>query len=125
MLIFSNSGFESVFSVRIFATYFAGSQYITWLSFNPVFANIAAAAAVRHSVNHAAVQQAQPVRAEIHRNRDSIAAVAIEEQWGGAIARRIAAINDGERHARSVGRGGMQSLTDVWRSIVAAENRLL
>ena len=41
MLIFKSSGFASVFSVRIFATYFAGSQYITWLSLSPVFAKIA------------------------------------------------------------------------------------
>ena len=40
MLVFSSSGFVSVFSVRIRATYFAGSQYITWLSLSDVFTRI-------------------------------------------------------------------------------------
>ena len=41
MLVLRSSGLSSVFSVRSLATYFAGSQYITWLSLNEVFTSIA------------------------------------------------------------------------------------
>jgi len=34
---FHSSGFEWFFSGAFLQTYFAGSQYITWLSFSPVF----------------------------------------------------------------------------------------
>ena len=40
MFVFRRSGFVSVFSVRSFATYFAGSQYMTWLSLKEVFTRI-------------------------------------------------------------------------------------
>jgi hypothetical protein len=40
MLVFSTSGLSSVFSARSRATYFAGSQYITWLSLNEVFTSM-------------------------------------------------------------------------------------
>ena len=43
----------------------------------------------------------------------------------GAIARRIAAVDDGKRHSRPVGSDGMQALADVLRWIVAAKNGLL
>src|SRR6516164_5042970 len=36
MLVFRRRTLSSVFNVRSFATYFAGSQYITWLSLNEV-----------------------------------------------------------------------------------------
>ena len=41
MLHFNSSGRASVLRVRSLATYFAGSQYITWLSLRPVVTNIA------------------------------------------------------------------------------------
>ena len=41
IFIFSSSGFSSVFTVRIRATYFAGSQYITWLSLKLLVTSIA------------------------------------------------------------------------------------
>ena len=41
MLHLSKSGLPSVFSVRSLATYFAGSQYITWLSLKLVVTRIA------------------------------------------------------------------------------------
>jgi len=46
---------------------------------------------VSDCIDHAAVQQAQSIRTEIDRNRDSIAAITIEKKRCGAIARRIAA----------------------------------
>src|SRR4051812_12506202 len=41
MIVLSSSGLESVFNVRSLATYFAGSQYITWLSLSEVSTSIA------------------------------------------------------------------------------------
>ena len=41
MLVTSSSTLLSVFSVRSFATYLAGSQYITWLSWSEVFTSMA------------------------------------------------------------------------------------
>ncbi len=41
MLILKMSGFWSVFTVRSFATYLAGSQYMTWLSSKEVLTSIA------------------------------------------------------------------------------------
>src|SRR5450755_128313 len=41
ILIFNSSGLSLVFNVRSRATYFAGSQYITWLSLKLVVTRIA------------------------------------------------------------------------------------
>ncbi len=91
----------------------------------PRLSELAASADVRDGVDHATVQQARAVRTEIDRHGNSIAAVTIEKKRRGAVTQRIAAIDDGKRHARPVGSGGMQALADVLRWIVAAENRLL
>ncbi len=91
----------------------------------PRLSELSAAADVRDGVDYATVQQAEPVRTEIDRHGDSVAAVAIEKKRGRAVARRIMAVDDGKRHAGAVGSGGMQTLADVLRRIVAAENGLL
>ena len=41
MLVLSSSGLASVLTERSLATYFAGSQYITWLSWSEVSTSIA------------------------------------------------------------------------------------
>src|SRR5258708_37540963 len=65
------------------------------------------------------------MRTEIDRHRDAAAAVAIKEERGGAIARRVAPIDDRERNTRAIGGDGMETLADILRWIVAAEDWLL
>src|SRR6266567_303628 len=91
----------------------------------PRLAKLSAAAKVRHGIAHAAVQQAKPVRTEINRHGDSVAAITVEKKRRRAIARRIAAVDDGKRYAGTVGRSDMQTLADVLRWIVASKNWLL
>src|SRR4029077_9743380 len=49
----------------------------------------------------------------------------IEKKGSGAIARRVAPVDDRERHARAIRGRSVQALTDVLSRIVAAEDRLL
>ena len=75
--------------------------------------------------DHAAIEQAEAVGVEGDGNGDAVAAVTVEEQRGGAVARRVAAIDEGDGNCGAVGRGGVQALADVLRWVVAAEDRLL
>src|SRR5882724_3261312 len=91
----------------------------------PGFAQFTSAANVCYRKDDATIQKAQTIRIEIDRHGDAVAAVAIKEERGGAVARRVAPIDDRERHARTVGRGSVQPFADILSWIVAAENRLL
>src|SRR5882724_5159020 len=91
----------------------------------PGLAEFAAAAHVGDGVDHAAVEQAQAIRTEADWNGDAVAAVAVEQQRSGGVARGVAAIDDRKGNARAVGRCRVQALADVLPWIVAAEDWLL
>ena len=91
----------------------------------PGFAEFAAAANVSDGVNDAAVEETEAIGIEIYWHGDAVAAVAVEEERSGAVARGGIAIEDGERNFCAIGRGGVQAFAGVLGSMVAAENWLL
>ena len=91
----------------------------------PRFAEFAAATHVRDGVNHAAIEQAQAIGAEAHRDGDAVAAVSVEKQRRSAVPRRVAAIHNGKWNRRAIGRVGEEAFTLILRWIVAAEDGLL
>src|SRR5258708_21630205 len=70
----------------------------------PGLAEFAAAAHMGDGVDHAAVEKAQAIRTKVDWDGNAVAAVAVEEQRSAGVARSVAAIDDGERNARAVGR---------------------
>src|ERR1700674_5198000 len=79
----------------------------------PGFPEFTAAANVGDRKDDAAIQKAQTIRTEMDRHGDAVTAVAIKEERGGSIARRVVPIDDRERHARAVGSGSVQPLADI------------
>src|SRR5260370_12012195 len=91
----------------------------------PGFAELSAASDVSYSVNHTAIQKADTIRTEVHRDGHAVAAVSIEKKRGRAITRRVPAGDDGKRHAGAVPARAMQPLTDVPRPTVPPNNTRL
>jgi hypothetical protein len=52
----------------------------------PRLAQFAASANVRNRENDSAIQQAQAIRVERHRHRNSITPISVQQQWRAAIA---------------------------------------
>src|SRR5580693_8857502 len=78
----------------------------------PGFAEFTAAADVGNSEGHAAVEKAEAIRIEGHWHGDAVATVAVQKKRGRGIARGVAAIDNGQRNARAVLRGGVETLAD-------------
>src|SRR5215467_7613182 len=91
----------------------------------PRFPEFATAANMRNSKDRAAVEQAQPIRIEINRHRDSVAAVTVKQQRGSCIARSVAPADHRDRNARAVVGRGMQTFAHILRRIVATKDWLL
>src|SRR6516165_4238594 len=77
------------------------------------------------SIGNAAVEKAQAVRVEADRHGDAVAAIAVEQERGGAIAGQALAENDGYGQLGAVGGGGVQSFDGISPGIVASEYGLL
>src|SRR5258708_3349120 len=60
----------------------------------PGFAKFSAAANVGHSIDHAAIKQAQTVRTEVDWHGNAVAAVTIEQQGRFPVAWRVFSIHD-------------------------------
>src|ERR1700730_12150318 len=91
----------------------------------PWFAEFSAAADVRQRVDDSATKQAETIGIEIDGDGDDVAAIPVQEQGSGAVARGFPVINQGERHASAVGGTRMQAFDDVFGRIITAENRQL
>src|ERR1700730_15159393 len=91
----------------------------------PWFAKFSAAANVRQRVNDTAIEQAETIGIEVDGQGDAKAAIAVEEQGSGAVARGLLPMDQGERHLSAVGSGGVPTFDDVLSRIIASENCLL
>ena len=86
----------------------------------PGLAEFATAADVGDGEDDAAIEKADAVGAKGNGHGEAVAAVAIEEERGAAIARSAEAIDDGEGNLRAVGSGGVETLAAVEGGVVAA-----
>jgi len=71
-------------------------------------------------IDDAAVEETQTVGAEIDRDGDAVAAVAIKEERSGAVTRSVFVKDNGDGDASAVRRGGVEALGNVLRGIVAS-----
>src|SRR5581483_11931313 len=95
------------------------SRFVPWL------AKIAAAADVRDREDDAAIEQAEPVRAERRIDADAVGTVAVEQHRRGPVSPEALAVDDGDRDVRAIGGLGVEALGLVLGRIVAAQHLLL
>jgi len=91
----------------------------------PGLAEFAAAADVGDGEDHAAIEKAEAIGAEADGHGEAVAAIAVEEKRGAAVARGAVAIDDGDGEFGAVGGDGVEAFAAVERGIVAAEDGLL
>ena len=91
----------------------------------PRLSEFAATADVCDGVNDTAIQEAQTIRIEVHGHRNAVAAIAVKEQRGGAMAGSVPPIHERNRNPRAIQGGRVQALAHILRSIVAAKHGLL
>ena len=92
----------------------------------PGSAKLPTATHVGDREHHAAVEQAQTSDSEARVDADLIGAIAIEHRrCRGAWCHEVVAVDERNRHARSIGCGGPLPTLRVQRGIKAAKHRLL
>src|SRR5215813_9481878 len=91
----------------------------------PGLAKLAAAANVRDGKDYAAIEQAEAIRTKRDWHGNAVAAVAVKQQRRGAVERSGAASYEGNGNLRAVRSDCVESLADIQRRIVTAQDRLL
>ena len=89
----------------------------------PPAAQLTPAADMRDRVTEPPVQQGQPRDREARVDRDLVAAVAVEDERGPAVARRARPADQRDRHAGAVRRGGPQPVLLVLGRVVLGPAR--
>ncbi len=90
----------------------------------PGIALVLAAADVGDGIDEAAVDQAEAGCRETRRDRDAVAAIAVEQQRGGAIDRRVTMMHDADRDLGPIAGGRIEAARDVVGRIMAARHFL-
>src|SRR5215469_4635297 len=91
----------------------------------PRLSQFAPASDMCNGEDHPSINKAEAIRIEVDGHREAIAAVPVKQQRRSPIARSVAAVDDRNRNARAVRRGGVQPLARVLGSVIATKNRLL
>src|SRR5277367_2583484 len=91
----------------------------------PRLAKFTATANMGDGKNHAAIKQAHAVRAEIHRDRMTVAAVTVKQKRRRAVQWRVPSTDERNRHARPIFCRGVKPFAYILRGVVSAKHRLL
>jgi hypothetical protein len=90
----------------------------------PAIALVLAAAHMGDGVDEVPINDAERVGGEAGRNRQAIGAIAVKEEGGAAVERRLLAVEQRHRHRLAVSCRRHDAARDVKRRIVAARNFL-